>query len=218
MNRIDIKAPRREIEEAINSGNLQKLLEITGLLHGHFCPGVALGVKAGAIAMKELGVTSTGMEEVVAIVETNNCFSDGIQVVTGCSFGNNALIYRDHGKTVVTLARRNGEAIRISVKTNGFLKGHYPELPELFDKVVVRRKGKEADGKRLKEIWSQLSFKMLEIDDNELFKIRREKITVPPYSCIFANIRCSICGEDVMESRARIRDGKPICIPCSDVE
>ena len=218
MDRIDIKTPRREIEETINAGDLQKLLKITGLLHGHFCPGVALGVKAGAIAMSKLGITSTGMEEVVAIVETNNCFSDGIQMVTGCSFGNNALIYRDYGKTVVTLARRNGEAIRISAKPNGFIKEHHPDLQELFDKVVAKRKGTKAEEKRLKELWSQLSFEILKIDDSELFDIRREKITVPPYSRIFANIRCSNCGEVVMESRARIRNGKPICIPCLGID
>ncbi|MCL4502615.1 MAG: FmdE family protein [Deltaproteobacteria bacterium] len=40
----------------------------------------------------------------VAIVECNNCFTDGIQAVTGCTFGNNALIFQDLGKTAVTVA------------------------------------------------------------------------------------------------------------------
>ena len=104
LKSIDISNPRQEIEKAIAVGDLPKLLKMSGMLHGHFCPFSAIGVKAAARAMKELSVRSTGMEEVIAIVETNNCFSDGVQFVTSCSFGNNALIYRDYGKTAFTLA------------------------------------------------------------------------------------------------------------------
>ena len=76
MNR---EKPRQEIEDAITSGDSKRLLELCGLLHGHFCPGSAMGVKAAARAVKELRSRSTGMEEVVAIVETNACFADGVQ-------------------------------------------------------------------------------------------------------------------------------------------
>ncbi|MEM2924481.1 MAG: FmdE family protein [Methanocellales archaeon] len=76
------------------------------------------------------------MEEVLAIVETNNCFSDGIQFVTGCTFGNNALIYRDYGKIAMTFWRRDGKGIRIAVRPdiNELLKKRYPELRQLFRK------------------------------------------------------------------------------------
>ena len=211
--------PRSEIEKAIVTGDLPKLLRMTAQLHGHFCPFVAIGVKAAVRAVKELGICSTGMEEVVAIVEVNNCFSDGVQFVTGCSFGNNALIYRDYGKTAFTLTKRSGEAVRVSVKIDGqSLEEQEPETMELFQKVVVRRQGTEADQRRLKELWRQLSFEMLDISDEELFNIQRVTIPVPAYSRIFANVKCSICGENIMEPRARIQDGKPVCIPCSGQE
>jgi len=211
--------PRHEIEEAVAAGDLPKLLKMTGLLHGHFCPFSAIGVKASVRAVKELGISSTGMEEVIAIVETNNCFSDGVQFVTGCSFGNNALIYRDYGKTAFTLAKRNGEALRVSVKADSrFLEEREPQTFELFQKVVVKRQGTEADQKRLGELWRQASFKMLDIPDDELFDVNRVKVDVPAYSRIFASVKCSLCGESVMEPRSRIRDGKPVCIPCSGQE
>jgi len=211
--------PRHEIEEAVAAGDLPKLLTMTGLLHGHFCPFSAIGVKASVRAVKELGISSTGMEEVIAIVETNNCFSDGVQFVTGCSFGNNALIYRDYGKTAFTLAKRNGEALRVSVKADSrFLEEREPQTFELFQKVVVKRQGTEADQKRLGELWRQASFKMLDIPDDELFDVNRVKVDVPAYSRIFASVKCSLCGESVMEPRSRIRDGKPVCIPCSGQE
>jgi formylmethanofuran dehydrogenase subunit E len=210
------QGPRHEIEQAIRVGDLPRLLEMSGLLHGHFCPFLAIGVKASVRAVKELGVSSTGMEEVVAIIETNNCFADGVQFVTGCSFGNNALIYRDYGKTAFTLARRNGQAVRISVKVDsGFLQRHDAKAAELFQKVVVERAGTEADQRSLGEAWRTLGFRMLDIPDAELFDVTRMLIDVPAYSRIFASVKCAVCGESVMEPRSRIMDGKSMCIPCS---
>jgi len=218
LNGIDVLNPRQEIEEAIASGDLSKLLKMTGMLHGHFCPFSAMGVKAAVRAVGELGVRSTGMEEVVAIVETNNCFSDGVQFVTGCSFGNNALIYRDYGKTAFTLARRSGDAVRISVRADRVMEERSPQATQLFEKVVIGRGGSEDDKKRLSELWAELSFRVLELPDEEVFDIRRMTIEIPAYARIFANVKCSVCGENVMEPRARMEDGKPVCIPCSGQE
>lgn len=211
--------PREQIEEAIAAQDLRKLLETTAMLHGHFCPFVALGVKAGVRAVTELGVRATGMEEVVAIVETNNCFSDGVQFVTGCSFGNNALIFRDFGKTAFTLARRTGEAVRVSARVDGrFLRERDPEAARLFEKVVTRHEGTDTEEARLKELWEQLSFRILEISDEELLFVRRTAIQVPAYARIFASVTCSACGENVMEPRARLREGRPVCLSCSGEE
>jgi formylmethanofuran dehydrogenase subunit E len=219
LNASEKQNPRHEIEEAIAKNNLSKLLLFSGLLHGHFCPYSAIGVKAAARAVRELGVKSTGMEETIAIVEANNCFSDGVQLITGCSFGNNALIYRDYGKTAFTLAKRTGEAIRIAVKADStFLEEQEPEAMVLFQKVVTERSGTAEDEKRLKEMWRELSFKLLDVPDEELFNIRQMLIKIPDYARIFASVKCSVCGENVMEPRARLKDSKPVCIPCSGQE
>jgi formylmethanofuran dehydrogenase subunit E len=219
---LDIKScenPRGDIEEAITAGDLRRLLMMSGMLHGHFCPYSAMGVKAATRAVRELGITSTGMEETIAIVETNNCFSDGVQLITGCSFGNNALIYRDYGKTAFTLAKRSGEAVRIALRIDSrFLEEREPEAMALFQKVVMERAGTTEEEQRLKEMWCELSFKLLEVPDEELFDIQRIQINVPAYARIFTNVKCSICGENVMEPRARLKNGKPVCIPCSGEE
>jgi formylmethanofuran dehydrogenase subunit E len=158
------------------------------------------------------------MEEVIAIVETNNCFSDGVQIITGCSFGNNALIYRDYGKTAFTLAKRTGEGVRISVRTDRVMKERSPEATELFERVVVKRSGSEADKKRLSKLWKELSFSVLRLPDGEVFDIRRVTVDVPTYARIFASVKCSVCGENIMEPRAKVKDGKIVCIPCSGQE
>jgi len=215
LNTRNEENPRRDIEEAMATGDLHRLLMISGMLHGHFCPFSALGVKAAARAMKELGASSRGMEELVAIVETNNCFSDGVQMITGCSFGNNALIFRDYGKTAFTLARRTGKGVRISVRVDRVMEERSPEATELWEKVVVKRSGNESGSKRLSELWKELSFSVLGLPDEEVFDIKRVDVDVPAYARIFASVKCSVCGENVMEPRVRMTDGKPVCIPCS---
>jgi len=211
----DLSNPRQEIEKAVADGDLHKLLRISGLLHGHYCPGSALGVKAAARAVNELRVRSTGMEEVVAIVETNSCFADGVQMVTGCSLGNNALIYRDFGKTAFTLAKRSGDGIRVSALFDRVNKERSPEAARLWDKVVVKRGGSEDESKRLTELWRELSFKALDIPDDEVLVVKKVNIDLPAYARIFASFTCALCGESVMESRARLKDGRPVCLPCS---
>ncbi|MCD6358429.1 MAG: TraR/DksA C4-type zinc finger protein [Dehalococcoidia bacterium] len=219
MEYTSARGPRSGIGELVEAGALVKLMKKAGEIHGHFCPFLAVGVKAGWRAVTELRVNSAGMEDVVAIVETNSCFSDGIQVVTGCTFGNNSLIYRDYGKTAVTVARRNGKGVRVSVKLKGeFLNEREPETMRLFQAVVAERKGSESDRTRLMEEWKRVGFDMLDIPDAELFEVRKVKADIPSYARIFTSVKCSVCGEDVMEPRVRMKSGKPVCIPCSGRE
>lgn len=214
--------PREEIESLIGAEDLEGLLRKAGELHGHFCPYLALGVRAGYIALKALRIEGiTGMEEVVAIVETNNCFSDGVQMVTGCTFGNNALIYRDLGKTAVVLAKRDGTAIRIALKAEweDSFDSRHPEAHALFERLVVNREeATQAEHEKLMQLWAGSSFEQLELPEEEVFNIKPKEIKVPSYAPIFASVRCSVCGENVMETRARIEDGKPVCIACASAE
>ena len=208
---------RVEIEELIEAGDLRSLLYKAGELHGHLCGHLAYGVKAGYIAMRELGLKSKGMEEVIAIIETNNCFSDGLQMVTGCSFGNNALIYRDFGKTAVTVAKRDGTAMRIALNPEfeDRRKDVYPEAYKLFDKIVAKReKPTPEEHERLMQLFSELSIAELEESADEMFLTKRLEIVVPEYAPIFDSVRCSICGENVMKSRAVAENGEYFCCPC----
>jgi formylmethanofuran dehydrogenase subunit E len=93
-----------------------------------------------------------------------------------------------------------------------------PEANQLFEKVVVQRVGSEDDRKRLSELWTELSFRVLELPDEEVLDIKKVTVDVPAYARIFNSVKCSICGENVMEPRARMKDGKPICLACSDHE
>lgn len=216
---------RKNIEELIEIGDLKGLRGKTGEFHGHFCVYSACGVKAGYIAMRELGIKDTGMKDFVAIVETNNCFSDGIQVVTGCTFGNRTLIFKDFGKTAVTVARRDGTAIRIAINPDfvDSLTEKYPEAWSLFGKIVVRKeKATEEEMRRLRQLFTELSIEMLDVPEDEMFRIERKTIRLPEYTPIshpvFSSTKCSVCGEKVLETHVRVKGGKAVCIPCSGEE
>jgi|UniRef100_A0A7C3SHT3 formylmethanofuran dehydrogenase subunit E len=212
---------RKAIEAMIRSGDLEGLLRQAEAIHGHLCPFVSLGVKAGQYAMKYLDTASTGMEEVVAIVECNNCFTDGIQVVTGCTFGNNALIFKDWGKTAVTVARRaDGKAVRLAVKPDyrERLFEKYPAAGPLFERVVVKRQATHEDLHRFQHVWEGMAKRELAAPLEEQLSIKELTLTVPEYAPIFASVVCQCCGEAVMEPKARLKDGRPICLACAGVE
>jgi formylmethanofuran dehydrogenase subunit E len=212
----------------IREGELLGLLKKAGELHGHFCPYVALGVRAGYTALKALGIErNLGMEEVIAIVEANNCFSDGIQMTTGCSFANNALIYHDLGKTAVTVAKRDGagttvtEAVRVAVRADysASFDERYPEAHELFEKIVANREEPTPEEReRLSQLWAETSYRQLDLPEEEIFTVEKKQIDLPSYAPIHHSAICTVCGESVMETKARLRNGEPICMACAGAE
>lgn len=210
---------RDDINKLIIKDDLKGLLKKTAELHGHICSHSVYGVKAGYYAMKKLAVSNTGMEEVIAILETNNCFSDGIQMATGCTFGNNALIFNDIGKTAVTVInRRNKESIRLVLNKDFWdsRKEVYPQVFDFFERIVTRRQKVSASEKqKFFKLTEKMALSELKVPETEMFDIESKKIEPPKYAPIYDSVICSICGERIMESRARIKEGKPVCITCS---
>ncbi len=211
--------PREEIQRKIEEEDLRWLLLKAGELHGHFCPFVALGVKASVIAVKRMKAFTEGIDEdILAIVETNNCFSDGVQMTTGCTFGNNALIFKDVGKTAMTLALRGGRGVRVAVKAEypKKMSDVIPGAREMFDRFILRREtGTPEEMKQFKETWEALSFKQLEIPIEDQFTVQEVSVALPGRAPIFPSVVCSECGDSFMEPRGRLRNGNPICLPCS---
>jgi formylmethanofuran dehydrogenase subunit E len=210
--------PREEMEKLIQKGNLEALLRKAAELHGHFCSYLTYGVKAGYIAIKELGIKNTGMEETIAIVETNNCFSDGIQIITSCTFGNNALIYKDVGKTAATVAKRDGTALRIALDPiyEKSIEKEYSEANELWEKIVAKREeATRQEHDRMMELFAEMAFKELKKPADKMFKITRMKINTPEYAPIFNSVTCPVCGEKTYKTV--MHNGKLLCMDCAGV-
>ena len=67
-----------------------------------------------SLLKKETADSDGIMENLLAIIEVNACFADGVQAVSGCTLGNNSLIYRDLAKHAVTFVSTNEkEGLRI---------------------------------------------------------------------------------------------------------
>lgn len=179
--------------------------------HGHLCPGLAYGYRVAKAAIEVLGKKSRD-EDLVAIVENDSCAVDAIQAVTGCTFGKGNLIFHDYGKQVYTfLDRDTGRGVRFSVDFS------YEETPE--DKSVWLR---FQAGERTEDVLSivtQLKAKkaeaILNAPPETVMKSIPVTLNLPPEARLHPGIRCKICGEKVMEPRARIKNGDILCIPCS---
>ncbi len=218
-----VKNPRQRIQEMIQNHDIKGLMEKAAELHGHLCSFVTLGLRAGVMAMNKLGEEAVdGMERVICIIECNNCFSDGIQLTTGCTFGNNALIFRDLGKNSFTLLNREKKkAFRVTVrpdaleKISKLQKRAYPEAEELFQKVVTKRQGTPEEGQVLKNLFLRVSYDLLSLPEEEFFTLQEVTIEPEKSAPIFQSHICQLCGEKIMETRARLKEEKIVCIPCA---
>ncbi len=205
--------PRREIVNDILRNDLQTLMMKAAVMHGHYCPGIALGVMAATKAMQLMQEIGDGMEDLLAITETNNCFSDGVQIITGCTFGNNALIFKDFGKTAFTLTKRNGNGIRVSTRTDAktYMQQAHPLFSESFQKVVKEKDHNEAAILKFKQHGRDRAFATLTLEFNKLFKTENVKVSVPDYAPSHESIICKKCGESTMSKRVT----DEVCLPCS---
>ncbi|MCL4536789.1 MAG: FmdE family protein, partial [Nitrospirae bacterium] len=164
-------------------------------------------------AVKELNMENISEdEEVVAIVENDSCAVDAIQVLTGCTFGKGNLIFRDYGKQVYTFMKRpSGDAVRISIDLA------LPEETEEEKEMWKRYSEGDRSEDVLKAVHNRKAKKMkaiLNAPDSELLKIKKMVLQLPSEARIYSSIRCEICGEKVAEPKARVKDGKIVCIPC----
>ncbi len=163
------------------SDDLEEVLRHVERLHGHLCPHLSLGVKAGYHSRKIMS-GKRGGEDLLAVVECNNCFAVGVQLVTGCTFGNNSLIFKDLGQNAVTMARRrDGQAVRLAVRANycDHLFARYPEVKKLYQQVVIENRGEPADILHLQEKWHNIAKEELRVPMAEQFTITRLTLALP---------------------------------------
>lgn len=191
-------------------------LDIEGArkFHGHSCPGLTIGIRAAELALREIGPHAAD-EEVVAIVETDNCSVDAIQYLTGCTFGKGNLIYRNYGKNAYTFIRRSdSKAIRIALRPDALGKPD-PEGTRLFQKVLAgsATTTEAARSQALREAQTET---LLTLPLETLFDIQTITPEIPERAHIYQSVICAGCGEKTMETRVRLLQGEPYCIPCFD--
>ena len=166
----------------------KELMEKAVKFHGHACPGVAIGVLVSKFIL-EHGNDFSLDEEIVAVVENDNCSVDAVQALLGTTFGKGNLIHLDYGKNNYTFYNRtNRKAVKLSLKNISFGKRDLPRE------------------KRIQ--------KLLDANPEDIFDIEDVKFDPPQLAQIHESIICENCGDPTMGTRIKEFEGKKLCIPC----
>ena len=195
-------------QQILNSEDFRKCEDF----HGHICPGLSIGFKAAKAAMEKLDEGRADDEEIVAIVETDACSADAVQVLTGCTFGKGNFIHKDYGKMVLTLlSRKTGKGVRVAMRPGAFS----PDETHLaLLRKVIKGSADEEEKKRFNALHLQRSLDVLEMADNDLFTVKTVQMELPAKAKIEPSEPCARCGEPTMRTKLESLDGKRICRDC----
>jgi len=198
---------------------LKEFLDVALEFHGHKCPAMPMGLRAGIAAMKTLGVQRAKDKELVVESETGEghaagCFLDGVMVATGATYGKGNVKKLFYNKMAFTLIDAgSGRAIRVSLK------------PEFFEKAlqspfVQKRKEGVLPQDIPAEVTNPQVERILSLPESEFLTtsqvFQRE---VKKGATSFEVKRCSQCGEATFTNKiTQTSDGRLLCVPCENKE
>ncbi len=196
-------------QEILNSEDFKRCESF----HGHVCPGLTLGYLASRLAMNWLKENRSEDEELVAIVETDACSADAVQVLTGCTFGKGNFLYKDYGKMALTLFSRNsGKGVRVCLRDGAFRpdKEHMILIQKIMAGEATDEERKEFEKCHLKR-----TCQLLEASSDELFVMTEVKAAIPSRARIEPSVPCFSCGEPTMPSKMGKKGEEKICRECA---
>ncbi len=182
--------------------------------HGHVCPGLAIGYRAAKAGMAWLEEHRAEDEELVAVVETDACGVDAIQVLTGCTFGKGNLIHRDYGKQAFTLlGRRSGQGVRFSLRDGALW------LEDEHRGLMAKIRDGRASKEDREEFWTRHRQKCEEIlarPFDVLFSTDPVEVDLPAKAVIEESLACEACNEPTMPSKMVVASGgRRLCRGCA---
>ncbi len=191
------------------SGTLdQAIIERAVAYHGSLCPGLAVGIQAARLALREVGRASEE-NTVVAVAETDICAVDAIQAIVGTTMGNRNLVIHDWGKNAFTFFRASdSKAVRIAGR---------PAWASDYQALRTRvRSGQAAPEEvaRFGQANAAEVERILAMAPEELYEVQEVHAAPPVTSKVDGWTTCAACGEVVMETRTRARQGQTLCAPC----
>ena len=193
----------------------KEYLEAGQQLHGHKCPAMPLGLRAGAAAMNKLGVERAKDGQLLALVELGeghcaHCFADGIQMITGCTFGKGNIQQLGYGKFGLTLMdKASGRSVRVvpTAESQGASK-QTPFFKEYREKGIPASKVPyEVVKPLIEQVMNAPVEKILKVGDIETREL-------PKGIESFASFVCEECGDMVVERYGRVVGDRKVCIPC----
>jgi len=194
----------------------RRLLESAVAFHGHRCPAMPMGLRAGLVAMKALGVERSKDKELRVVSETGKghaagCFLDGLMYATGCTYGKSNIEKRYYNKMAFTLIDMAAEkAVRVSLKPDFFEQA-------LDSPFVQQRKAGVAPQDIESQFVEPLVERILGLPEEAFLDIGKvHDLPVEKVRGVFETRRCVQCGEVTFVNRLRVNpNGEYVCIPCS---
>lgn len=182
--------------------------------HGHVCPGLAIGYRAARAGLEWLREHRASDEELVALVETDACGVDAVQVLTGCTFGKGNLVYKDYGKQVYTfLGRRTGRGVRVALKTGAL------EVNDAHRALMEKIRKETATDEERGSFWAhhrEAACQVLEMPLADLFTVQAVDTVLPGKAKIEPSVACAACGEPTMRSKMVEVSGRSLCRECAE--
>jgi formylmethanofuran dehydrogenase subunit E len=196
--------------------NARDFYETGIIFHGHKCPAMPLGLRAGAEAMNILGVDRSQDKELQLIVETGNdhaagCFVDGLMTITGCTYGKSNIKKSYYGKMAFTLIdAANQKSVRVQIKADFF--GNMLNSP-----FVEQRK----QGVLPQDISPQIADPLVDKVMSMPAEIFLDISPISPYAFAkkkghFETELCAVCGERPFTHKLSEINGQKVCIPCAE--
>ena len=187
------------------------------VLHGHKCPAMPMGLRVGAAAMNALSVERAKDGQLVALVELGEnhcatCFGDGVQMVTGCTFGKGNIQKLHFGKWGLALIdRKSGRAVRVAPKAEAMLANRQSVFFSQYREKGVPASQVPADvvEPMVERVMGAPDSALLTV--GEVFQYDLKDI---PHS--FDGFVCDLCGEMVVEPYGRLLGDQKVCIPCRE--
>lgn len=182
--------------------------------HGHHCPFMPLGYRMGRLAMEKLGVEREKDHGFFVFPELGEghpqtCLMDGIQVATGATYGKVLMAKTFYGKLAAVFYHPQKGAIRLSLQPD------FIDAMGKFQFFAYRKKGMEPSQIPV-AVQEEILTWVYEQTDDVLFKVEaKPDFKYTPVKGSFNKTKCSVCGEYVFDRYLRMKDGQPVCIPCS---
>ena len=181
--------------------DLSSLLKRSSSEHSHLCPRQVLGVRMGMAALAALDLKApVDSKTALIIIETSGCFADGIRAATGATVGHRTLRVEDMGKVAATFTSlKTGKSLRMAPKPD------------------VRNRAISYAPEEKRHYFAQLhGYQLMPAD--ELFNFQWVALTTPAAQIIShqnARAVCSSCGEEIINEREVLVDGRVLCRTCA---
>lgn len=181
---------------------LQELLARSAARHhNHLCPRQVLGVRIGLLAGKALNIVVPQAEKrLFAFVECDGCGMGGIAVASGCFVERRTLRVLDYGKLAATFVdTHTGQAVRIHP---------HPDSRQAAQRLLPDSP----------DSWHAQLEAYQVLPDEQILVIEPVRLAVSMEAIISQpglRADCTICGEEIINDRQVIVDGKAVCQTCA---